>query len=1373
MHLAAGAGAGTRAAGRPGVRPGARLGAKAGEASVSNVSAQLGQELIKLCQDSSATAENVRAFLEKGADIEAKDHRGMRALHYAACLNNISVVKALIKGNATVDPKEEYGKTPLALATVRNNYIRHNDDSIIRILVKAGADKAYIGSHINFSGADADDDDDDSGGSGGGDDEDNDDEEDEEHDDDDDDDDPTKILRETAPLSLIQNWFDDDGVYNTICTAAATAEVVGKAKNCLLPLQLPPKEHETDVSTLEEIKGRIKANSFAPLGDSAALDNMKTSFPPSKAYLALGFATEANIQDYLEYAKEGLEEYKKSMRVQHAQSMRDKLAHDTKSTCGAEAGGKLPRFNTFDAIGFDPICLLAGARVAKIQESNGGFYKALLGAFIFVVGPDVARQWVCDNEYHTATKAMDACTIKVGSNNKISKAPGSARLDTAKNVKKASKKAKTGAGDDPLRTEWVKFKKENKLATGKCCSMEKLLDLSGLRVVKEKALDVFKSARINERLEPKQRTQFKLQLSFMGNPGTGKTTVAKIFGGILHECGTRTATQDTEEVTLTLTQPWSLKKGDRITQSGGSAAEGTVLQNTKDDVTVRVSVTSGLFVASNPTMAANPAGSGAGAGTSASAGAGGGANAGAGGGSGAGAGAGGGASASAGAGGGASAGAGRSASASGGGGFGAGAKGIDFLPRGVMGTDGQPEDWGYVPHARPAAPAARSATGKSPGATNAAANAAANAATNAAANAAMAKAAAARGRAAALAAKAAAKNAAIPTGPSSAPIVTTLRNWSILNVTSVSVQKTVKGPPLFIKVDAKQLIRAGADKFKSTVESACGGVLFIKRAHLLDRSTGGTVVEDILDELANVLKERANELTIILAGPQDKIKESVYASCDAINSNIDDVIFEDFDEEILLGIWNRKLKNARWGVENPEICMAAAKRVAEGAGSPGFRNAHEITELFEKAQRRAQVGGSFKIEKPILCMEDVLGPRPSRKTNKALNKALSEFESRVGVSKEIREQISSMVDCVLENYNRRLRGKQPTGFVLNYVFLGRPGTGKTTFARLFGRILNALGLLTYDTCLEKKASEFIGSKRGQTENKTNDILDLSEGKVLIIDEAHQLRNSEDGKNVLQVIVGRVQAEIGRNMAVIMCGYEKEMDEMFRLDPGLRSRFKNKFIFRDFTNDELSLIMTRIAKEEPVSVPLRVLRAAIDHLDKSRGPDFGNARDVKLLLNDAITKMRARRRGAKDQSQDGGEETLTIDDFGIGRGEGGKSAENPYASLDKLHNIDFIKEDLSDISCSFSVAKRDGLVCPVIPRFRIIGNAGTGKTTVALTLAKIFYSMGIIPKDHCEKTSGRDLNAQYQGQTEAKVKAKMEAAQGGVLFIDEVSNIYYH
>ena len=142
---------------------------------------------------------------------------------------------------------------------------------------------------------------------------------------------------------------------------------------------------------------------------------------------------------------------------------------------------------------------------------------------------------------------------------------------------------------------------------------------------------------------------------------------------------------------------------------------------------------------------------------------------------------------------------------------------------------------------------------------------------------------------------------------------------------------------------------------------------------------------------------------------------------------------------------------------------------------------------------------------------------------------------------------------------------------LHSVFFGRPGTGKTTVCKIFGSLLHDVGALSKGHVVVCDRSTFIGTLWGDEERAMRQVVDLARGGVLMLDEAYLLngQNTNDpGKMVIQLLMNLLADEKQRDLAVVICGYKEPMMKLLEMNPGLHSRFPNRFEFADFSFEEL-------------------------------------------------------------------------------------------------------------------------------------------------------------------------------------------------------------
>tara|TARA_B110000211_G_scaffold154281_1_gene175094 strand:- start:2298 stop:11048 length:8751 start_codon:yes stop_codon:yes gene_type:complete len=223
--------------------------------------------------------------------------------------------------------------------------------------------------------------------------------------------------------------------------------------------------------------------------------------------------------------------------------------------------------------------------------------------------------------------------------------------------------------------------------------------------------------------------------------------------------------------------------------------------------------------------------------------------------------------------------------------------------------------------------------------------------------------------------------------------------------------------------------------------------------------------------------------------------------------------------------------------------------------------------------------------------------------------------------------LQELVNSAEYNWLQESKGLPTVPIMLNKLFIGKPGTGKTEIAILWAEIIKELHLLSDSSFVSKTASDFISNVVGGSQTKTNAILKASMGKVLFIDEAYVLAESQFGLEVLNTIVEQVQAKPGADRSVIMAGYPKEMNAMCRnVNPGLGRRFDSKFPveFHDYSNESLTAIMSGMAKKHHILLLENARKFAINEIAKRRpAKDFGNAGTVNTFIDKAVKSAMTR------------------------------------------------------------------------------------------------------------------------------------------------------
>ena len=568
----------------------------------------------------------------------------------------------------------------------------------------------------------------------------------------------------------------------------------------------------------------------------------------------------------------------------------------------------------------------------------------------------------------------------------------------------------------------------------------------------------------------------------------------------------------------------------------------------------------------------------------------------------------------------------------------------------------------------------------------------------------------------------------------------------------------IRSTSTFVESTGEALVRMGINKVQREISKAKNGVFFIDEAYTLNPSSnadGKAIAELLLD----VAESKRHEITIILAGYKDDIEDKLFNFNSGFASRFPYVFtFDDYSDEELGSIFRQMCVEKHWKYASEDVIRAAARRVGRGRGRKTFSNARAVRALFENAYRQALRRGRNHAQTFILA--DVLGPKPSMDTGSDLKAALDELNRTIGLT-SVKNEIFRLVNMASNNYDRELRGEKPLPVTLNRVFFGNPGTGKTKVAKLYGRILKGLGLLSDGQCELKQPKDFIGAVVGESQNKTAALIQRCTGKVLIVDEAYGFFGSSFGADAVNALVGLVHNAPGEDIAIIMIGYEKQMRKMFReMNEGLARRFSlnNPIIFEDYTDEELGRVAIKFAEANELTLPLSVREALTRSVGSQKySPSFGNAGTVINMITNAMAALTLRNPNSK---------ILCLEDLGLS-----STREDPIAVIEKEFKMEHIVLELKMLRAVIEQCERDGEdIKEHVKNYVFVGNPGTGKTTVARKMADFLHNLGLLGRSNVVVRSGLELQGSYLGQTKDKVIEAMTEAQGGVLFIDEAYSL---
>lgn len=456
-----------------------------------------------------------------------------------------------------------------------------------------------------------------------------------------------------------------------------------------------------------------------------------------------------------------------------------------------------------------------------------------------------------------------------------------------------------------------------------------------------------------------------------------------------------------------------------------------------------------------------------------------------------------------------------------------------------------------------------------------------------------------------------------------------------------------------------------APKVKAAIEKARGGILFIDEAYSLARSGedsrdyGKEVVEILIKEMS----DGPGDIAMIVAGYPKEMKVFIDSN-PGLKSRFNMYYnFPDYVPQELIKIAEYAAGKKGVTVE-PAAMSYLYESIVEAyrTRDSSFGNARYINSIIEEAKmnmglRLISAGNMEKLSEQELCaikLEDIQKIFNQKKGIKAdipideelLKIAMYKLQSMIGIE-NVKSEINEIVKLV--RYFIEIGKDVNESLSLHSVFMGNPGTGKTTVARILADIYKALGLLEKGHLIECDRESLVGGYIGQTAIKTGAMIDSAMGGVLFIDEAYALTSggNDFGGEAIEIILKRMEDFRGK-FIVIVAGYTGNMKVFLESNPGLKSRFDKTFIFEDYNEKELYWIALKLFADNKITPDedaKKYLYQYCIEMYKNKDDYFGNGREIRKIVEEAVRNQNLRLADTpRDKRTKEMISTLTVDDL---------------------------------------------------------------------------------------------------------------------------------
>lgn len=557
-----------------------------------------------------------------------------------------------------------------------------------------------------------------------------------------------------------------------------------------------------------------------------------------------------------------------------------------------------------------------------------------------------------------------------------------------------------------------------------------------------------------------------------------------------------------------------------------------------------------------------------------------------------------------------------------------------------------------------------------------------------------------------------------------------------------------------------------ANKVMEIVYSAIGGILFIDEAYSLCESENDKDGKEIIDALLKGIEDNRDNLIVILAGYENDM-DKLLSYNQGLKSRFPNIIkFDDYTSDEMYKIAVDIAKSKGYRIANdvkPYLIDLFDRNHLTGKNDLG--NGRFVRNIVEKAI----LDGSKKYlnnnERSIDLLEkDNFNFKVNTKFN--IDEKLT---SIIGLE-EVKDLLRNQYKLIIAQEKRRLVGvKTEIKQNLNMVFVGNPGTGKTSIARLVAEMLNSMGLLKIGQLIETDRSNFVSEVPGETAKKTEMKFKEAIGGVLFIDEAYTLAKDEIGREAIETLLKLIE-DYSDDVVVILAGYKKEMENFFDVNIGLKSRFPVWTNFQDYNPEELLQMAIVLLEGKGFRLDIGAqdkLKEYFQCIYNKSDEQSGNGRMVRNSIENLIRNQSIRI--AENSTSVYSMNLINRDDVESLEIKEINSNVNIEEILDEYigncktkefirneNNLIKIREKRRELGIGSEISEYMNIV--------FLGSEGTDKKEFMELLANLYWSNKIIENKSILEISSSDIIAQFNKDT--SIEEILSSKSRGIICINE-------